>query len=91
MRNKEFFDNNAKYMHKTSKFKKLCKCGHPQIVPKKNVGKLDYTICRFCGGRLYYDDEKQKQHDKKCERENFRVQIYNLMRKTTKKRRKKNG
>lgn len=57
----------------TAKLKKKCKCGHSKIVPYSS--KYEYLICNWCGRRLYYDDEKQKEYDKKVAKENF---MFNL-------------
>lgn len=63
-------NRNHRFDDKLSDCKTKCKCGHTQLVaPKKGV---EYTLCSWCGSRLYLDKEKQKEYDKKAECEKFR-------------------
>ena len=58
--------------------KRKCICGHTQIITKRK--NLEYVICTHCGGRIYYDKIKQKEHDNKCNKEEFKrrlISIYN--------------
>lgn len=52
-----------------SNLKKKCRCGHTQVVIKKR--DRDYVLCTYCGDRLYYDDNKQKEHNNKVDKDNF--------------------
>lgn len=49
--------------------KKKCKCGHTQLVIKRR--DRDYVLCSYCGARLYYDDNKQKEYNRKVDKDNF--------------------
>lgn len=70
-----------------AKGKRKCRCGHTVILPIfKNC---DYVICNWCGGRMYYDVVLQKEHDKQCEREEFRMAIRNKIKEQSKKKRRK--
>ena len=66
--------------------KRKCKCGHTQVVPYSR--KYDYAICHYCGGRLYYDDQKQKQYDEKCKKEMFRLRMNRTLEKATEKQKR---
>jgi len=70
-----------------SKAKRKCRCGHSVII--RVFKNCDYFICNWCGGRLYYDIEKQKVHDKQCEKEEFRMAVRNEIKKQSKKKRRK--
>jgi len=51
-------------------FKKRCRCGHTQLVPK--LKEREYILCSWCGGRLYFNDKKQKEYDRKRDCDEFR-------------------
>ena len=71
-----------------SKARRKCRCGH-SIIIKKVFKNCDYFICNWCGGRLYYDLEKQKVHDEQCKKEEFRMIVRNKIKKESKKKRRK--
>lgn len=73
MKNKRFIDHNQRLDNAVANLKKKCKCGHTRVVPYSS--KYEYVICTWCGSRLYHDDLKQKEYDKKVAKNNF---IYNL-------------
>ena len=33
---------------------------------------FEYVLCDWCGGRLYYDDAKQKEYEEKVDKEEFK-------------------
>lgn len=57
--------------------KKKCKCGHTQLVYKNN--QRDYGTCTWCGRRLYVDDKKQLEYNKKRDREEFISKFKNYL------------
>ena len=73
MRYNKFMDYNQKLESVLVKYKKKCKCGHTKIVPPSR--HYEYLICDWCGGRLYHDENKQKEHNKKVAKDNF---LYNV-------------
>lgn len=73
----KFKDYNQKLDNKLADCKKYCRCGHSVTVPK--VMKKEYKICGWCGGRVYIDDEKQRVHNLQCEREEFRIEIRQIL------------
>ena len=54
-------------------YKKKCKCGHTKVVPYST--KYEYLICNWCGGRLYFDDAKQKEYDNKVAKNEFMFKL----------------
>ena len=73
MKKKKYIDWYQKVDDVTACLKKECKCGHRKLVPYSS--KYEYVLCNWCGARLYYDDNKQQEWDKKVAKENF---IFNL-------------
>ena len=72
------------------KYKKTCECGCVSIVPANTENDRDYITCRWCGMRIYKDDEKQKEYNEKIERERFRMKMWNAMRGSKRNSRKVN-
>lgn len=70
-----------------AKGKRKCRCGHIVIVPISK--KYDYVLCNWCGGRMYSDPLLQKEHDKKCEQEEFRMAVRNEIKRQSKKKRRR--
>lgn len=68
---KRYIDDVQKVEEELIKCRRLCKCGHSVTVAPGLI-RGEYIICTYCGGRMYKDLSKQKQHDKKVKRENFR-------------------
>ena len=67
------------------KYKKTCECGCVSIVPSNTENDRDYITCRWCGLRLYKDDEKQKEYNEKLRKDEFRLKMWNAMRKPKKR------
>lgn len=82
-KNKKFMDFNQRLDDAISDCKRKCKCGHTKVVPKSN--KFEYVICNWCGGRLYYDDAKQKEYEKKVNKEEFKYKLNKTIEKANKK------
>ena len=68
-----FIDFNQKLDNILADYKKKCKCGHTKVVPYSS--KYEYLICSWCGRRLYFDDAKQKEYDKKVAKNNFMFKL----------------
>lgn len=66
---KKFIDFNQRLDNAIADCKKKCKCGHTKIVPYSS--KYDYILCSWCGGRLYFDDNKQKEYDDRVAKNDF--------------------
>ena len=82
-KNKKFIDWNQRMDNVLTDLKKRCRCGHTKVVPKSN--KFEYVLCNWCGGRLYYDDAKQKEYEKKVDKEEFKYKLNKTIEKTNKK------
>ena len=65
----KFIDFNQRFDNAIANCKKRCKCGHTRAVPYSS--KYEYVICSWCGGRLYFDDAKQKEYDKRVAKNDF--------------------
>lgn len=70
---KKYIDAYQKLDDKLSHLKKTCKCGHTQIVPVSS--RYEYVLCKYCGTRLYRDNKKQREYDKKVRKNDF---VYKL-------------
>lgn len=70
---KKFIDFNQRLDNAVANCKKKCKCGHTKVVPYSS--KYEYILCSWCGGRLYFDDDKQKEYDDRVAKNDF---VFNL-------------
>ena len=70
---KRFIDFNQRLDNAVADCKKKCKCGHTKVVPYST--KYEYLICNWCGGRLYFDDAKQKEYDDKVAKNDFMFKL----------------
>lgn len=70
---KRYIDYNQRLDYVCAELKKKCRCGHTQIVPMSS--KREYVLCKWCNARLYWDDNKQQEYNKKVAKDNF---IFNL-------------
>lgn len=70
---KRFMDFNHRLDKALGDYKKKCKCGHTKVVPYST--KYEYLICNWCGGRLYFDDAKQKEYDDKVAKNEFMFKL----------------
>lgn len=68
-----FIDFNQRLDNAVANCKKKCKCGHTRVVPYSS--KYEYVICSCCGGRLYFDDAKQKEYDDKVAKNEFMFKL----------------
>ena len=68
-----FIDFNQQLDNAVEKCKKKCKCGHTKVVPYSS--KYEYLICNWCGGRLYFDDAKQKEYDDEVAKNDFMFKL----------------
>lgn len=59
--------------------RKKCKCGHTIVTLPAAKRHKEYIVCNWCGQRVYDDKQKQQEHDKKVERENFRMKMWGLL------------
>lgn len=59
--------------------KRTCSCGCTSVLPIGTKNNKDYVVCRWCGKRVYRDEAKQLEHNKKVEKENFRIQMWNML------------
>ena len=82
-KNKKFIDWNQRMDNVLTDLKKRCRCGHTKVVPKSK--KFEYVLCNWCGGRLYYDDAKQKEYEEKVDKEEFKYKLNKTIEKTNKK------
>lgn len=71
------FKDEEKIQDTLTDYKKKCSCGHSVIVLPTT--KKDYVTCRWCGKRVYKDDAAQAEHNKKVERENFRLKMWSVL------------
>ena len=69
----KFIDFNQRLDNAVANCKKKCKCGHTKVVPYST--KYEYLICNWCGGRLYFDDAKQKEYDDKVAKNDFMFKL----------------
>lgn len=73
---------NQKIALNLEKCKRVCRCGHRVSLnggARVLKNKKGYFLCSWCGGRIYYDPERQKEHDKQCDREEFRMTLKHYM------------
>ena len=68
---------NSKLDDERTRFTRKCECGCSVIICP--TMKKEYVTCRWCGKKVYKDLEKQKEQDKKVERENFRMKMWNVL------------
>ena len=68
-----FIDFNQQLDNAVEKCKKKCKCGHTKVVPYSS--KYEYLICSWCGGRLYFDEAKQKEYDDEVAKNDFMFKL----------------
>lgn len=59
--------------------RRKCSCGHTIIVLPASKNHKEYVVCNWCHKKVYKDDKKQQEHDKKVERENFRMKMWGLL------------
>lgn len=57
------------------KQRRVCRCGHVVTLSRTRTtkNKKGYFVCSWCGGRIYYDPLRQLEHDRECEKEEFRL------------------
>lgn len=67
---KKMFDERAKFTRK-------CSCGHSIMVYP--TMKKDYITCSWCQKRVFKDSEKQREYDEKIKREEFRMNMWNMI------------
>ena len=70
---RKFMDFNQRLDDAIADCKRKCKCGHIMLVPYSS--KHEYIICNWCGGRLYFDDAKQKEYDDKIAKNEFMFKL----------------
>ena len=68
-----FMDFNQRLDNAVANCKKKCRCGHTMLVPYSS--KHEYVICSLCGGRLYFDDAKQKEYNDKVAKNEFMFKL----------------
>ena len=78
MKNRNAYGNEQKLINALSELKRTCSCGCVTVVGAPNC---DYLICRWCGKKVFLDEQKQIEHDKKVERENFRTNMWKMLNK----------
>lgn len=60
-----------------AKFTRKCSCGHSiMIYPTM---KKDYITCGWCHKKVFKDVEKQREQDEKVKREEFRMNMWNML------------
>ena len=79
---RKFMDFNQRLDDAISDCKKKCKCGHTMLVPYSS--KHEYVICSWCGGRLYFNNDKQKEYDKKVAKNDFMFKLNKCLEQTKK-------
>lgn len=79
MKNRNAYGNEQKLVDALNEYKKICSCGCRSIIVASN--KRSYAICRWCGKKVFMDEQKQIEHDKKVERENFRTNMWKMLNK----------
>lgn len=73
MKKNRFIDYNSRLDEALAHCKRKCKCGHVVcITPSKN---REYIICTWCGGRIYFDENKQTKYDKRVAKNDFMYQL----------------
>ena len=60
-----------------TKFTRKCSCGHSIVVYP--TMKKDYIVCGWCHKKVFRDIEKQKIQDEKVKREEFRMNMWNMI------------
>ena len=76
----ERFKDIQKLEDERNEYKKTCSCGCISVIPPKTRNKKGYITCRYCGKKLFKDDEKQRIQDEKVEREAFRLKMWSALR-----------
>lgn len=57
-------------------FKRTCTCGHTMAIYP--TMKKDYIVCSWCGRKVFKDIERQKEHDEKVKRDEFRLKMFGM-------------
>lgn len=71
------FRYEMKLEEEMSKFKRKCSCGHTMnVYPSNGKEFKGYKTCRWCGKRVYGNDELQKQQDERVKKEAFRMNFW---------------
>lgn len=85
MKKQRYIDNKQKLDTVLAQYKKKCSCGHTQIVFPKN----EFVICKWCGHKLYYNDNVQKIYNEKIAKDNFMKKLNECINEIQKKETKK--
>lgn len=72
------FKDIQKIEDERNEHKKTCSCGCVSVIPPKT--RKGYITCRYCGKKLFKDDEKQRIQDAQVEREDFRLKMWSALR-----------
>lgn len=79
MHSKLSFKDRLKLENERMNYRRKCSCGHSVFILPGYKNSKDYVICNWCHKKVYNTDEKQKEHNKKIERENFRLRMWELI------------
>ena len=66
-----------KLLEERTTFTRKCSCGHSIVVYP--TMKKEYMVCGWCHKKVFKDLEKQKEQDRKIEREDFRMKMWNAL------------
>lgn len=83
---RRYIDYEHRLMDGLTTARQKCKCGHTQLLPR--IKGKEYILCCWCNSRMYYDKDKQKVYDEKCERDEFKYNISKIIYKNSTKRKR---
>lgn len=73
------FKEEIKLQEALTAHERKCSCGHTISTLPAAKRHKDYVVCNWCGKKVFSDPEKQKEQNKKVERENFRMKMWNVL------------
>lgn len=71
------FEKLQKLENERSKYKVMCSCGRKTVMlPTMNK---EYVVCSWCHKKVFRDEEKRREQEKKVHREDFRMKMWSLL------------
>ena len=59
--------------------RRKCSCGHTITTLPASKHHKEYIVCNWCGKKVFKDEEKQKEYERQLKRENFRTEMWRVL------------